>query len=106
MLVLSVVLLVHSFMKTLEPREYKVEDVKKVIQRRCQDISEEIDRFEIYNDTRDNVSRKILTQLRDLCEATLVLNGLNYYQQISLRTSWELALMSLSTNSFQRFYRD
>lgn len=93
----------HSFMKTLEPREYKVEDVKRVIQRRCQDISEEIDRFEIYNDTRDNVSRKIITQLRDLCEATLVLNGLNYYQQISLRTSWELALMSLSTKFLSTF---
>lgn len=93
----------HSYLKQLEPREYTLEDVKNMITARCEDISEAIEMGMILNYTRDKISRKILTALDDLCKATLMFNGLRYYNSINLRTAWEMALMNIETKFLATF---
>lgn len=93
----------HSYMKQLEPREYSKEDILKIIVTRCENISEAIDTGTVLNYSRDKISRKILTELEDLCKATLLLNGLRYYDAINLRVAWELALMNIGTKFLSTF---
>ena len=93
----------YSYVEQLELREYTKEDVLKVISARCENISDEIDTGIILNYSRDKISRKILTELKDLCEATLLLNGLRYYNVINLRVAWELALMDIETKFLSTF---
>lgn len=93
----------HSYMKQLESREYTKEDVLKLILGRCKDISEEIENGMLLNYSRDKISRKILTQLGDLCNGALLLNGLTYYDTISLRTAWELAMTNIETRFLATF---
>ena len=93
----------HSYIKQLESREHTKEDVLKLILRRCRDISEEIETGVLLNYSRDKISRKILTQLGDLCNGALLLNGLTYYDTISLRTAWELAMTNIETRFLATF---
>ena len=62
----------HSFVNKLDTTDYSEKDVKKIIFACNEDITESIDRLDILNDTRDKVSRRILTRLGDLCKATLL----------------------------------
>ena len=66
----------HSFVKKLESIEYTEADVIKAIKLCDEQITECIDRLDIYNDTRDNVSKRILNRLNELCIATLLINSL------------------------------
>ena len=93
----------HSYVKQLEPREYEKEDVLKLITARCESISEAIQVGTLLHDTRDRISRKILTELEDLCKGTLLLNGLRYYDSVNLRTAWELALLDIKTKFLATF---
>lgn len=93
----------HSYMKRLEAREYTAEDVIKLVTARCENISEAIETGVILNSSRDKISRRILTELDDLCNGTLMLNGLRYYKTIKLRVAWELALTSIDTKFLSAF---
>lgn len=93
----------HSYMKQLESREYTKDDVIKLIIARCDNITDAIKSNVILNYTRDKLSRKILTELDDLCKGTLLLNGLMYYPTINLRVAWELALMDINTKFLSSF---
>ena len=65
----------HSFIKQLSAREYSADDIVKAIVARCQSISESIDIGAVLNQSRDNISKRILSDLSDLCQSTLILNG-------------------------------
>lgn len=93
----------HSYVKQLESREYEKDDVVKLINARCESVSEAIQTGTLLHDTRDRISRKILTELEDLCKGTLLLNGLRYYDSVSLRTAWELALLNINTKFLATF---
>jgi len=93
----------HSFLKQLSTREHNAEDIVKVISARCQSICEAIEIGAILNHSRDNISRKILTELSDLCQGTLILNGLRFYQPMGLRAAWELALLDINTKFLSTF---
>lgn len=93
----------HSFMKQLENREYTLDDIYRIINFRCNNISEAIDEGNILNKSRDNISKKIFTELNDLCVATLILNASRYYEQAGLRTAWEYALTSIDTKFLSIF---
>ena len=62
----------HSLIKQLERREYKQEDIIKVIQVRSNNISDAIKVGDILNQDRDTISRKIYTELYDLCRGALL----------------------------------
>ena len=77
----------HSLIKQLERREYKQEDIIKVIQVRSNNISDAIKVGDILNQDRDTISRKIYTELYDLCRGALLLNGMRFLSPIDLGTS-------------------
>ena len=93
----------HSFLKQLSTREYTQADIVKVISTRCQSICEAIDVGAILNQSRDNISKKIFTELSDLCQGTLILNGLRFSQPMGLRTAWEIASTDISTKFLATF---
>lgn len=93
----------HLYSKQLESREYTKEDVIKSVVERCKSITEAINDGTILNDTRDQISKRIYTYLYDLCNCTLLLNGLRYYSTVDLRVAWELALTDINTKFLSTF---
>lgn len=93
----------HSFIKQLSAREYSADDIVKAIVARCQSISESIDIGAVLNQSRDNISKRILSDLSDLCQSTLILNGLLRYQPIGLRAAWEIASLNIDTKFLSTF---
>lgn len=96
----------HAFVIKLSENECSRNDMERVI-RICDDqITESIDRMNILNTTRDDISRRILTQLNDLCTATLVLNALNSgYEKVNLQLAWERSLLHIETKYLGTFLR-
>lgn len=96
----------HSFISQLENVNYSENDVKKIIKMCDEQITESIERFEIYDDTRDNISRRILTKLEDLCMSTLILNSLDSrFQTTSVQLAWERSMLNIETKYLGSFYR-
>lgn len=93
----------HSFIKKLDVREYTITDVKKVVFTRCNNISDAINAGTILDQSRDNISRKIFTELNDLVSGTLLMNGLKYVSSVNLRTAWELASLRIETKFLATF---
>lgn len=94
----------HSFVKRLELTEYTRADVVRLIKNCDEIICEAIDRFDLLNDSRDNVSKRILTKLDDLCSATLLLNSMRMgHEKTGLRLSWELSLIDIRTKFLGSF---
>ena len=65
----------HSYMSQMETKEYDRTDIERLVVNRCENISEAIDTGSLLNYTRDKISRKILTELNDLCRGTILLNA-------------------------------
>lgn len=95
----------HSFMRQLDKREFSRKDIFRIIALCDRDICEHIDRLDIYNETRDEVSQRILTRLEDFCRAALYLNAIEKgnYDSVNLRLAWEYALMSKETKYLSSF---
>lgn len=96
----------HRFMNQLDASLYSEVDIKRIISYCDSNICENIDRFEIYNDTRDNVSKRMLNLLHNLCEAVLLLNLLKAgIQNINIKLAWERSLLSIQTKYLADFYK-
>lgn len=94
----------HSFVKKLEDREYSESDIIKIVKRCSDEITESIERLDIYNDTRDNVSRRILSRLEDLCVASLLLNAIKTGEKsVGLPLAFELSLFDRQTKYLSSF---
>lgn len=93
----------HSFMRQLEVRQYTKEDVLKVAIAHSENICEAIRIGTILDQTRENISKKILNELGRLCESVLILNGLQYYSPMNLRTAWDLSMMTIETKFLATF---
>ena len=88
----------HSFVKQLEKTLFTKDAAMRGIIYNAQQISEAIDRVEVLNDTRDNVSKLILSRLDDLCSSVLLLQAYtNGYDMPDLRLAWEVSLMDINT---------
>ena len=96
----------HSFVKKLENVEHTRKDIEGIIEICNGDILEDIEKLEIYNETRDNVSRKMLSRLNDLCSATLLLNACDKgYDKNTLQLAWEYSLLNIETKYLGTFLR-
>lgn len=93
----------HSLMKQLETREYTKADVLRIVTTRCKNISDAIEAGVILDDSRDSLSRKIWTELGDLCKGSLMLNTFRYYETTDLRIAWETALTDIETKFLSTF---
>ena len=63
----------HSFVNQLERHSYSFEEAKRIVEACDEEITESIDNLSILNKNRDNISRRILTRLNDLCISALEL---------------------------------
>lgn len=96
----------HSFISTLEERKYSFVEAERIIQNCNQEITHIIDTYKINNKTRDDISKKMLTRLYDLCSATLLLCSINNKDNSSnLRIAWEHALFDKEVKSVSTFLR-
>lgn len=97
---------IHSFVSNLEGREYNLNDIEKIIKRCDEEISENLDRLEFLNDTRDNVSSRILGRLYDLCVSALLLNILkDGKSSASIRLAYEQSLLNVHTKYLASFLK-
>lgn len=95
----------HSYMSQMDTKEYDKDDILRLIYNRCENISDAISTGNLLNYTRDKISRKILTELNDLCRGALLLNTLRFYDSTNLRMAWELSLLNSETKFLATFLR-
>ncbi len=96
----------HSFVKKLENRNYSKSEVEKIIKACNQEITESIDRMDFFDETRDDISKRLLRYLDDLCRATLLLNSINIgFEDPNLRLAWEKGLLSRETKYLCTFLK-
>lgn len=96
----------HSFVSQLDHRDYSKNDIEKIIKACDEQITESIDRMDIFDATRDDVSKRVLTRLNDLCVSTLLLNALSEgLARVSLRLAWERSLLSIETKYLGMFLK-
>lgn len=93
----------HSYMSQMETKEYDRSDIERLIINRCENISDAIETGDLLNQSRDKISRKILTELNDLCRGTILLNALRFYETTNLRVAWEIALLDIETKFLATF---
>lgn len=96
----------HLFLSKLNRDNLKKEDAIKIVEIRCEDISLEIDRINNANKSRDNISRRIVNGLYDLCYAVLVLNAINLgYTDVNERLAFELSQFNIGTKYLTNFLK-
>lgn len=96
----------HLFLRKLNTDNLRKEDAVKIVQIRCEDISLEIDRIKNENKTRDNISRRIINGLYDLCYAVLILNAISLgYTDVNEQLAWELSQFNIETKYLSNFLK-
>lgn len=96
----------HAFVIKLSENDYSKKDMEKIIMVRDEQITESLDKMDILNVTRDDVSKRILTQLNDLCTATLLLNAIaSGLEKANLQLAWERSLLNIETKYFGIFLK-
>lgn len=96
----------HSFINQIEDRDYSKKEIENIIKVCNAQITESIDRMDILNNNRDDVSKRILTRLNDLCIATLLLNiQADNIKKVNIRLAWERSLLSIKTKFLGTFFR-
>lgn len=96
----------HSFVNQLKRNTYSEKDVKHIVQACDEEITDSIDRLDVLNKNRDNVSRRILTRLDDLCVSALLLNAMHDgHQHPSVPFAWEHSFLNIETKYLGNFYR-
>ena len=96
----------HSFVNKLEETEYTQDAVLKIIKSCDEQITESIERMELFGATRDNVSQRILNRLQDLCKAMLILNAMDAgYDHVNLQLAWEHSMLNIQTKYLGIFMR-
>ncbi len=96
----------HLFLSKLNKDDLRKEDALKIVKVRCEDISWEIDRISDDSQSCDNISRRIINGLYDLCYAVLILNATNQgYTNVNERFAWELAQFDIETKYLSNFLK-
>jgi energy-coupling factor transporter ATP-binding protein EcfA2 len=96
----------HSFVNQLGRHTYSENEIKRIIRACDEEITDSIERLDILNPNRDNVSRRILTRLDDLCVSALLLNAISDgHQYPSVAFAWEHSFLNIETKYLGNFYR-
>ena len=69
----------HSFVSNLDKRGYSRKDIQSIMEECSIRISDCIANFDIYNETRDDLSKNMLRMLKELCVAALLMNALSIF---------------------------
>lgn len=96
----------HSFVSQLDENELSADEIKRTIMLCDEEICESIDRMELYNATRDDVSRRILNRLYILCTSALLFNLLRLgFSRATLQLAWEKAMLNIHTKYLGNFLK-
>ena len=96
----------HSFVSNLDKRGYTRKDIQSIMEECSIRISDCIANFDIYNETRDDLSKNMLRMLKELCVAALLMNALSIkVEEMSLQLAWEYALLDIKTKYLAYFYK-
>ena len=96
----------HSFVSRLDKKEYSSQEIQNIMEECSSRIIECIEKSEIYNETRDDLSRNILRLLKELCIAALLMNALSSKnEEMSVQLAWEYALLNIETKYLAYFYK-
>ena len=87
----------HLFLNKLNSDDLEQEDALNIIEYQCNEISCFIEDLHDSPQYRDEVSRRIVRDLNDLCYATLILNAYkNGYTNVSEKLAWEVSQLRQS----------
>lgn len=96
----------HTFINQIDDISYTPNEIENIIKNCDKEICKSIEKDEILNSTRDDISRRILSRLQDLCTATLILNAMKYsHGKVNLRFAWEYSLLNIETKYLGSFYK-
>ena len=88
----------HLFLNKLNSDDLEQEDALNIIEYQCNEISCFIEDLHDSPQYRDEVSRRIVRDLNDLCYATLILNAYkNGYTNVSEKLAWEVSQLRVDT---------
>jgi len=93
----------HSFLKQLETRDYSLDDILNCFNTYANRVSDAIRDGKILKETRDNISKRILKELKNLCESAIILNGLRFKRNMNLKDAWDIANWSIETKFLAMF---
>ena len=96
----------HLFLRKLDDDFLTEEDALRIIKFRCEEISGDIDYFSMGEGSRDDISRKIVNCLYDLCYAILILNAVKLgYTNINEKLAWEVSQFKPETKYLHNFLK-
>lgn len=96
----------HLFLKKLDDEYLTKEEALKIINFRCEEISNEIDNISDNPELRDSISRKIIRGLYDLCYAVMILNAIKLgYTDINQKLAWEVSQFKSETKYLYNFLK-
>ena len=96
----------HLFLNKLNSDDLEQEDALYIIEYLCNEISCFIEDLHDSPQYRDEVSRRIVRDLNDLCYATLILNAYkNGYTNVSEKLAWEVSQLRVDTRYLCNFLR-
>lgn len=96
----------HLFLNKLNSDDLEQEDALNIIEYQCNEISCFIEDLHDSPQYRDEVSRRIVRDLNDLCYATLILNAhKNGYTNVSEKLAWEVSQLRVDTRYLCNFLR-
>ena len=96
----------HSFVNLLNTRDYKRNDVIKIIDTNNKYIEEIIEKLKTTDETRDEISRRLLNQIGQLCQSAMLLNAIHQgVSQPSIRIAYEIAMLNVDTRYLGIFFK-
>lgn len=96
----------HLFLNKLNSDDLEQEDALSIIEYQCNDVSGLIENLHDNPQCRDEISRRIVRALYDLCYATLVLNAYkNGYSSVNEKLAWEVSQLRVDTRYLCNFLR-
>lgn len=96
----------HLFLNKLNSDDLEQEEALSIIEYQCNEISHFIEIVHDNPQCREEVSRRIVRDLYDLCYATLILNAYkNGYNNVSEKLAWEVSQLRVDTRYLCNFLR-
>ncbi len=96
----------HLFVNKLSSKGISQDEIRRIINACNDQIVESIDLMSSLNRTRDDVSKRILPRLNDMCNSALLLNSIKLgTQKPSLQLAWEQAILNINTKYLASFLK-
>ena len=96
----------HLFVNKLSSTEISKDEICRIIDVCNKQIVESIELMSVLSLTRDDVSKRILPRLNDMCNCALLLNSIKLgTQKPTLQLAWEQAILNIDTKYLASFLK-